>query len=297
MAWSEQAVLQMADLSHLALVRLDQLMSLTTGEPEIVIALIDGPIARPPALVDARVRELSGTLPTRCNVTDSVACSHGTFVAGMLCARRGASMTGICPDTTLLIRPVFSEATSNGSLPNATPEDLAAAITESIDAGARIINLSLGVAYPSPGGIRQLDSALDYALRRGVIVVAAAGNQGTMGSSNLTRHPWVIPVAACDGKGRPMRLSNFGHSIGRNGLCAPGEGVRSISATGEVATLGGTSFAVPFVTGTVALLWSKLPAKSAAELKYFTTRAHMRRRTVVPPLLDAWDAYTALASN
>lgn len=288
----------MADLSHLALVRLDHLMTLTTGRADMTIGLIDGPVGRPPALGAARVRELPAALPSRCSLSDSVACAHGTFVAAMLCAKGDSLTAGICPDATLLVRPVFSEAVPNGSLPNATPEELAAAIVDSIDAGARILNLSLGLAYPSPTGIRQLDSALDYAMRRGVIVIAAAGNQGTMGGSNLTRHPWVIPVAACDRVGRPMRLSNFGQSIGRNGLCAPGEAVRSISAAGEAVTLHGTSFAVPFVTGAVALLWSSFPSKSAAELRFFTTRSHARRRrSVVPPLLDAWDTYGALAGN
>ena len=49
-------------------------------------------------------------------------------------------------------------------------------------------------------------------------MVAAAGNQGTLGSSAITRHPWVIPVVACDLRGRPMNESNLGSSIGRRGL-------------------------------------------------------------------------------
>ncbi|MBV8111318.1 MAG: hypothetical protein JO012_16295, partial [Hyphomicrobiales bacterium] len=47
-------------------------------------------------------------------------------------------------------------------------------------------------------GERELGLALDMAARCGVIVVAAVGNQRIVGSSTLTRHPWVIPVAACD---------------------------------------------------------------------------------------------------
>ena len=68
--------------------------------------------------------------------------------------------------------------------------------------GARIINLSLALAQRSTRGEQALEEALNQAVRRGVIVVAAAGNQGTLGSSAITRHPWVIPVVACDLRGQ-----------------------------------------------------------------------------------------------
>src|ERR1700687_1447017 len=103
-------------------------------------------------------------------------------------------------------------------MPNATPEELAAAIVETIEAGARGFNLSSALALPSSKGERKLEESLDQALRRGVIVVAAAGNQGTLGSSAITRHPWVISVVACDLRGAPISYSNLGNSIGRRGL-------------------------------------------------------------------------------
>ena len=142
---------------------------------------------------------------------------------------------------------------------------------------------------------RALEQALDRAARRGVIVVVAAGNQGTLGSTAITRHPWVIPVVAYDLRGRPMEHSNLGSSIGRRGLGASGDRVTSLGANGKPLTLGGTSAAAPFVTGTVALLWSEFPAASATEIKLAVRGASMARRTtVVPPLLDAWAAYQAM---
>jgi subtilisin family serine protease len=130
-----------------------------------------------------------------------------------------------------------------------------------------------------------------------VIVVAAAGNQGTVGSSAITRHLWVIPVVACNLQGRPMNESNLGSSIGRRGLSAPGDAITSLSAEGQSLTLGGTSVAVPFVTGTVALLWSEFPAASAVQIKLAITQAYKpRRASVVPPLLDAWAAYQILST-
>ncbi len=128
-----------------------------------------------------------------------------------------------------------------------------------------------------------------------MIVVAAAGNQGTLGSSVITRHPWVIPVVACGLRGRPMNESNLGSSIGRRGLSAPGDGITSLGSEGQSLTLGGTSVAVPFVTGAIALLWSEFPAATAAQVKLAITQATTpRRASVVPPLLDAAATYQIL---
>jgi subtilisin family serine protease len=180
-------------------------------------------------------------------------------------------------------------------MPTATPGELAAAIIDCIQAGARVINLSLALADPSTRGEPVLEEALNQAARRSVIVAAAAGNQATLGSSAITRHPWVIPVVACDGRGRPMSVSNLGSSIGRNGLIAPGDAITSLSAGGQALTLTGTSVAVPFVTGTVALLWSVSPSASASQIKLAVSRASRpRRASVVPPLLNAAAAYESL---
>jgi subtilisin family serine protease len=128
------------------------------------------------------------------------------------------------------------------------------------------------------------------------MVVVAAGNQGSVGSSALTRHPWVIPVIACDALGWPIGYSNLGNSIGRRGLSAPGQGVTSLAVNGQLATFSGTSAAAPFVTGAIALLLSIFPAATAARLKTAITNG-ARRATVVPPLLDAWAAYQALLTT
>jgi subtilisin family serine protease len=185
--------------------------------------------------------------------------------------------------------------TGSDHMPSATPQELTAAILDCIDAGACVINLSLALAQPSIKGEQSLDEVLNQAVRRGVLVVAAAGNQGTLGSSALTRHPWVIPVVACTRAGRPTTASNLGYSIGRRGLTAPGEAITSVNAAGPPHTLSGTSVAVPFVTGTIALLWSEFPAATAAHIKLALSQASApRRASVVPPLLDAAAAYQSL---
>jgi len=180
-------------------------------------------------------------------------------------------------------------------MPSATPQELASAIRETIEAGARILNLSAALSQPSVKGEGELQSALDYAVQRAVIVVAAAGNQGMVSSSVITRHPWVIPVAGCDLQGRPLSQSNLGSSIGRRGLLAPAEGITSLGSEGEPVSFGGTSAAAPFVTGAFALLWSEFPDAAPAEL-LFAVRGTRRLSHVgiVPPLLDAWSAHQVM---
>ena len=286
-------------MSPLELVKLAALMELSGGgRQEIMIGLIDGPVAtNHPDLVAENIRDISKRDSGTCSRADSFACMHGTFVAGILCARKGSPAPALCPNCTLLVRPIFAETNSSKSdIPSATPEELAAAILETIEAGARVLNLSAALARPSSSGERRLKEALDEALARGVIVVAAAGNHGTLGSSAITCHPWVIPVVACDRQAKPLSYSNLGRSIGRRGLRAPGDGITSLGADGESRTFGGTSAAAPFVTGAIALLYSVFPAASAAQVTLAVTQGSATRRTVVPPLLDAQAAYRTLAT-
>ncbi|WP_431045708.1 S8 family peptidase [Streptomyces sp. P1-3] len=299
-------------MKPLELVGLPPLMERTAGSPAVTVGLIDGSVALDhPDLAGHPVRELrparqGGPGRGRCGPKDAC-CAHGTFVAGILSARRTSVAPAICPHCTLLTRPIFSGGPYAGSggpgpapgpacMSGARTEELAAAVVETVAAGAQVINLSLAQAEPSGRRHRELDEALDHAARHGVIIVVAAGNQGTLGISSITRHPWTIPVVACDRGGRPLRLSNLGGSIGRRGLGAPGDGIVSLGIDGRALTLSGTSAAAPFVTGTIALLRSEFPAASAAEVRFAVTHsaAVRGRGSVTPPLLDAWAAYRLL---
>ena len=286
-------------MDPLRLVNLDRLMSRSSGRPEVVIGLIDGPVALDQAdLAKTSIREVPGMQGAACSIATSAACTHGTLVAGILSAKRGSPAPAICPGCTLLIRPIFPESdAANGQMPSATPQELASAIRDAIEAGARVINLSAALLQPSSDGARKLEQALDFAAARGAITVAAAGNQGTVGSTAITRHTWVIPVTACDLQGRPTMESNLGSSIGRRGLAAPGENITSLGTNGKSGTFHGTSAAAPFVTGAIALLWSEFPSASAFQIRFALTKAGRRSRSIIPPLLDAWSAYEVMSGN
>jgi subtilisin family serine protease len=275
-------------------------MELTSGRAQIAVGLIDGPVVKDhPDLASDHIREVPGKFKSACTRLDSTACRHGTFVAGILSAKRNSSAPAICPECTLLVRSIFSETTpAIGDMPSAKPEELAEAILDCVNAGAHVLNISAAIAQPTPKSERTLAETLDHAARRGVVIVAAAGNQGTISSTIITGHPWVIPISACDLRGKPLNESNLGHSIGRRGLLAPGEQITSLGSEGEPLTLGGTSAATPFVTGAIALMWSLFPAASAPELRLAMMQAHARARTTVtPPLLNALATYQILLAT
>ena len=282
----------------LELVGLTPLMARTSGSSTIAIGLVDGPVARDHPELGDHVRELTpSTGANGCRASSSFACMHGTIVAGILSAKRGSGAPAICPDCTLLVRPIFSESHTHDAAPAAGPEQLAAAIVELADAGTRLLNVSAAlVAVPHAKAERALRAALDHAAARGVLVVAAAGNGPSLGTSVITQHPAVVPVIACDRRGRPLPDSNLAHSIALRGRLAPGVDVISLGADGGTVRGGGTSVAAPFVTGALALVWSEFPRASAPSLRRALARAApLRRLTIVPPLLDAWAIYRAMS--
>ena len=129
-------------------------------------------------------------------------------------------------------------------------------------------------------------------------MIAAAGNQASIGGSVITRHSWVVPVVGYDLAGRPSVHSNVGAAMGRRGLGGPAEGVTSLRSTGGSTMLGGTSVAAPFITGACALLLSAFPQASGADVRLALLQSPAsRRRSVVPPLLDASLAFRLLSSH
>jgi subtilisin family serine protease len=274
-------------------VALSPLMNLTSGDPRVRVAVVDGPVnLEHPDLATARIEQFGPD--ARCAITGSASCRHGTAVAGLLMARREGVSPGICPGSSLLVRPVFAESWSDAP-PAAPPAELAAAIVDVVQAGVQVLNLSLAVVRSAPAEVRALSDALDLAGSRNVVIVAAAGNQGTVGGSLLTRHPRVIPVAACGIRGAPIDSTNLGASIARRGLLVPGEDVIGLSPGGGTARVSGTSIAAAVVSGAAALLMSLHPGATATMLATALTGGAARRpSSVVPPLFNAWRAHQYL---
>jgi subtilisin family serine protease len=266
----------------LGLVRLTELTSLSTGTPDLRIGLVDGLVdTGHPDLAGAPVHHV-GVIP---EPRDRAAAQHATFAAGILVGRRGGAAPALVPRCPLLVAPIFGTE-GRGTVPSASPAELADALTALVVAGTRVINVSAELISASPDNEQRVRAALDLAARRGILIVTAAGNRGRLGSSVLTRHPWVISVVACTLSGTPARYSNLALSSARHGLLAPGEGV---TGPAPVAPTG-TSVAAPLVTGAIALVWSLNPQATPHTLRAAILGPD-RRRGIVPPLLDAWAAY------
>jgi thermitase len=126
-----------------------------------------------------------------------------------------AGMVGICPRCRLMPVKVM-DASGSGSL-----DQVANGITYAADNGARVINLSLG----GGAGTATLQSAVDYAWNRGLVVVAAAGNNGTDSRLYPAAYPNVIAVASSERNDYHSCFSNFGTDY--VSIAAPGEAIYS----------------------------------------------------------------------
>ena len=168
---------------------------------------------------------------------------HGTHVAGIIAAAsdNGVGIAGIAPNARILpIKALDSKGFG-------TYSQVADAIIYATNQGARIINLGFG----GTGYSQVLQDAVNYALARGVIVIAAAGNSGTDVACYPAAYPGVISVSAVDNGLTWAPFSTFGNTTG---LSAPGIDIYSTYPGGGYSQMSGTSMSSATVSGVAALL-------------------------------------------
>jgi subtilisin len=168
---------------------------------------------------------------------------HGTHCAGTIGARDNTEgVVGVAPKCRLLIGKVLGDGGTGNS------RDIAKGIVWAVEKGATIISMSLGSPVPD----RRIKEAVDHALSRGVVVIAAAGNEGPGPDTSGYPASWegVVSVGAVD---RGRKLARFS-SRGKVDICAPGDDILSCYPPRGLAVLSGTSMATPFVAGVVALI-------------------------------------------
>jgi len=169
---------------------------------------------------------------------------HGTHVAGLVAAN--GRVKGAAPCAKILPVQVFKGAEYVGDV------GAAEGLVWAVDHGAQVINLSWGGA----GYSVTLARAIEYALRKGAIVVAAAGNEGGPFPSYPAAYPGVITVSALTGTGALASFSSYGYFAD---LAAPGVRILSTLPHGDYGYLSGTSMASPLVAGSTALLLARHP--------------------------------------
>ncbi|MFJ4781363.1 type VII secretion-associated serine protease mycosin [Streptomyces sp. NPDC088762] len=198
---------------------------------------------------------------------------HGTAMAGIIAGHghgssRGQGVLGVAPQARILpVRVILEE----GDPGRAQARDskggaLAEGIRWAADHGADVINLSLGDDSDSAHHEAGEDEAVQYALGKGVVVVASAGNGGESGDrvSYPAAYPGVIAVTAVDRKGRKARFST------RNWyatVSAPGVDIVIADPDRSYYEGWGTSAAAAFVSGAVALVKAAHPDLSPAQIK------------------------------
>ncbi|MGA5871656.1 type VII secretion-associated serine protease mycosin [Streptomyces cinereoruber] len=243
-------------------VLLDELWSQSTGKGVRVAVIDTGVDVKNPQLakaVDVKsginlipkdAKDANGYKLKRGNeqgTTDTV--GHGTKVAGIIAARpaKGTGFVGLAPDAVII--PIQQ----NDAEGNGTAETLATAIRHAIAKKADVINISQDTA-DAVRPTKLLEDAVNEALKREIVVVASAGNDGLGGNVKRTypaSYEGVLAVAASDRNNERAQFSQSGDFVG---VAAPGVDMVSTVPGGGHCADNGTSFSAPYVAGLAALV-------------------------------------------
>lgn len=257
---------------------LDQAHGQSLGADTVVAVLDTGVDATHPALAgrvepgwnyvddDADTRDVATDTDTDGDGVSDSAVGHGTYVAGIVGL--------VAPSASILpYRVLDSDGIGNRYV-------AAQAIMDATAAGADVINLSFGTSGDDAS--RLIEDVIKAADRAGVIVVAAAGNDGTNKKKYPAAQPEVLSVSAVDS----VALADFSSRGDWVDVGAPGVNIVGPLPGGRYALWAGTSAAAPFVSGEVALMRAVAPRASAKFLRDAVSRTG-RKLKPQPGVKDA----------
>lgn len=177
---------------------------------------------------------------------------HGSHVTGIIAAVGDQMPTGVVPNCKILpVRVLGAMRQAGGYVGAGLVDNINVGVKFAVDQGAQVINMSLGIRHTGGGLPHQ--AVVDYAQRKGVSIIAAAGNDGTNMVYYPSGHPYVITVGAVDETGHVAQFSTYGQHVD---FVAPGTNIYSTYLGSGYAFSSGTSHAAPFVSGAVAMLKS-----------------------------------------
>ena len=225
----------------LSQIQMVELWQVTTGSPEILVAVLDTGI-------DQSHEDLEGRVVAEVNFADSPTPSdthgHGTHIAGIIAANgdNGIGIAGVAPRCRLINVKVSDD---KGRCQAST---VAEGIVWATDNGASVINISIELGEPA----LELEEAVNYAWSRGVVIIVAAGNDGSESPTYPAYYENCIAVAATRQNDALAPLSNHGDWVD---VAAPGFNIYSTLPQNSYGYKTGTSFATAYVSGLAALLF------------------------------------------
>jgi thermitase len=229
-----------------------------TGNPGVTVAVADTGL-------DYQHQDIAGaalmlgpdTLNADSDPMDDV--GHGTHVAGTIAAvtGNGTGGAGVAHGVRLLAIRVLGASGGSAS-------SVAAGIQAARQLGAKVINLSLG----STSDNSMVRSAVEQAAQAGILVVAAAGNNGSSSPTFPASYESVLAVGATTPTDARASFSNFGSWLD---IAAPGLNILSTVPGNGYQSYNGTSMACPHVAAAAGLLWSHHPTATAAQVRQALT--------------------------
>jgi subtilisin family serine protease len=204
---------------------------------------------------------------------------HGTHVAGIIAGKGIKIPPGVAPECKIYaVRVLATLQQGNKRIGAGLIDNINVGIKWAVDSGADIINMSLGVKHEH-GGLPH-EEVVRYAMKKGVTIVAASGNDGTSQRYYPGALPGVLAISAVDGANVVAGFSTFGDHVS---LSAPGVNIMSSFLNNTYMSSSGTSQAAPFVTGTIALLksfaYERKRKLSDAQIKYILKHTSDKKTT------------------
>lgn len=229
------------------------------GAADVVVAVIDDGIdMKHPDLKDQFIFPFDTVNETAASLPVGI---HGTHVAGIIGSTIDNNIggAGVAPHTKIMPINVFGGNSAYTS-------DIIQAIHYAVEKGADIINLSLGSYVYNAA----FNDAIQFAHKNGVVIVAAAGNEGVSKSYYPASYANVISVGSTTSKEVKSTFSNYGEYLD---LVAPGSFVYSTLPNNGYGMMSGTSMASPIVAGVAALIMAAEPVLTNVEIenRLFTT--------------------------
>jgi type VII secretion-associated serine protease mycosin len=232
---------------HLSFLGMEQAQSVSRGNSVTVAVVDSGVDPSHPDLANAvgSGAEVNGSGDGRADSD-----GHGTSMAGLIAARgRGtAGALGIAPGSVVI--PI--------KIPDEEPRTIAEGIDRATSSRVQVICLALAT-----GGDRELEAAVRRAQEANIVIVAGAGNRPAVGIQAPAKYPGVVAAVGVDRNGNRADVSVTGPEAV---LAAPAVDVASIALAGGYVKGTGTSASTAIIAGVAALIRSKFPNLTAAEV-------------------------------